>query len=78
MLIELLELEKSRTSYEHMHSRILYGVSISSCMCKLRSTYNCNLATELVLDLTRFDSIRRMLLNELVQMLDTHSGELSA
>jgi len=35
-------------------------------------TYNCDFATKLVLDLTRLDCIWRVLLNELVQVLDTH------
>lgn len=35
-------------------------------------TYNCDFATKLVLDLACLDCIWRVLLNELVQVLDTH------
>jgi hypothetical protein len=41
-------------------------------------TYNCDFAAELVLDLTGLDCIWRMLLDELVQVLDTHLGDLSS
>jgi hypothetical protein len=38
-------------------------------------TYNCNLATKLIFDLALLDCTRRMLLDQLVQMFDTH-GEM--
>lgn len=37
-------------------------------------TYDSDFATELVLDLTSLDGTRRMLLNKLEEVLDTHVG----
>lgn len=40
-------------------------------------TYNCDFATELVLDFTSLDCTGSMLLNELEEVLDTHVGRVS-
>lgn len=40
----------------------------------MRNTYDGYFATELVLDLTSLDRARRVLLNELEEVLDTHFG----
>jgi hypothetical protein len=42
----------------------------------LCSTYDSNFATELVLDFARLDCIGRVLLDELVQVFDTHFSKL--
>jgi hypothetical protein len=57
----------------HTHPAV---VSHTSCDL-LKFTYNCYFAAKLVLDLARLDGRRRMLLDELVQVLDTHRVVLS-
>lgn len=47
-------------------------VSNASELIRICYTHDSDFATELILDLTRLDSIRRMLLNELEKVLDTH------
>jgi hypothetical protein len=53
--------------------RIL-NMLVSGWVCKTRWTYNGDFASELVLDLALLDCLWRMLLNELVQVFDTHLG----
>ena len=48
-----------------------------SCVCEVRDmayTYDSDFATELVFDLTSLDGTRRVLLNELEKVLNTHFG----
>jgi hypothetical protein len=51
-------------------------VSKNSYASDLCSTYDSNFATELVLDFARLDCIGRVLLDELVQVFDTHFSKL--
>jgi hypothetical protein len=46
--------------------------------CGMSQTYYSDFATELVLDLALLDRLGCMLLNELVQVLDTHLDEFAS
>jgi hypothetical protein len=55
-----------------------HPAKVSQTLCNLvLSTYNCDFAAKLVLDLARLDRGWRILLDELVQVLDTHRAVLS-
>ena len=52
-------------------------VSYSSVEVFIKETYDGYFATELILDLTSLDRARRVLLDELEEVLDTHRGRVS-
>jgi hypothetical protein len=53
-------------------------VSKYSVVCGISPTYYSDFATELVLDLALLDRLGRMLLNELVQVFNTHLDEYNS
>lgn len=58
----------------HVYTRILRRLAELVGGRSAGGAYNGDFATELVLDLARLDSSRRVLLDELEEVLDAHVG----
>jgi hypothetical protein len=77
MLIDLDIVRQRRQSTFGSRRTHPVGISKGFSICKTSFTYDGDFATKLILDLTSLDCIGRVLLNELVQVFDTHVCEFA-